>query len=664
MVLRNVITSVGSKVKVLPEVARALQSGRPVVALESTIVAHGMPYPQNLELAKDVSQILRSKGVIPATIAVKDGIFRAGLHPDELENLAMAGEENRALKCSTRDLPLMTCNTTQQSEENVQWGATTVAATMVLAHAANLNTFVTGGSGGVHRGGELSLDISTDLIELSRTPMIVVSAGVKSLLDIRRTLEYLETFGVPVGAWKSDEFPAFFSPSSGCKAPSRFDDAMSVARAYVSSRTLGLSSGMLVAVPNHDPAGEHVERTIKEALIEAEAAGIEGRDVTPFILRAVNKKTGGDSLRSNIALVKNNASVGADIAVAVSNEIQSQSGAFQQSVQLPQHDDESSRVVCIGGSVIDIIAKSCGDEEMIIGTSNPGTVFKSDGGVGRNIAEALARLGDKPLFYTSIGNDDGGEGVLSRLTSLGVVTNSDSVHFADGVSSSYVALLDEKSDLIGGIADMAANQSIPAPSVEALSDVDFVLIDSNAPRQVMIDAATNAVNAGALVCFEPTSVPKARQICENDEFIRHVSYIFPNEDELFAMGNVTASDASVGDDGIKHAASSLLGRMRLDFAHVVLTMGPCGVLLASKVGSPESSNIEFTVFPADPITDIKSSNGAGDTLCAAFIHALLNGANEKEAVTYGMRAAILSLNCAESAISPQISSLPRFSNAK
>ena len=655
MSLRNVI----NKVKVLPEVARALQSGRPVVALESTIVAHGMPYPQNLELAKDVSQILRAKGVIPATIAVKDGIFRAGLHPDELENLAMAGEENRALKCSTRDLPLMTCNTTQQSEENVQWGATTVAATMVLAHAANLNTFVTGGSGGVHRGGELSLDISTDLIELSRTPMIVVSAGVKSLLDIKRTLEYLETFGVPVGAWKSDEFPAFFSPTSGCKAPSRFDDAMSVARAYVSSRTLGLSSGMLVAVPNHDPAGEHVERAIKEALLEAEAAGIEGRDVTPFILRAVNEKTGGDSLRSNIALVKNNASVGADIAVAVSNEIQSQSGAlFQQSVQLPQ------QVLCIGASVIDIIAKSCGDEEMIIGTSNPGQVFKSDGGVGRNIAEALARLGDKPLFYTSIGNDDGGEGVLSRLHSLGVVTNRDSVHFADGVSSSYVALLDNKSDLIGGIADMVANQSIPAPSVEALSDVDFVLIDSNAPRQVMIDAATNAVNAGALVCFEPTSVPKAKQICENDEFIRHVSYVFPNEDELFAMSNVTASEPSIGDDDIKHAASSLLGRMKLDSAHVVLTMGPKGVLLASKVGSPESNNIEFTLFPADPITDIKSSNGAGDTLCAAFIHALLNGANEKQAVSYGMRAAILSLQCAESAISPQISSLPRFSEAK
>jgi len=300
--LRNVISAVGSKVKVLPEVAQALKSGRPVVALESTIVAHGMPYPQNIELAKEVSHILRERGVIPATIAVKDGIFRAGLHPDELENLAKAGEENRAIKCSTRDLPLMASNITttaqQRSEETVQWGATTVAATMRLAHAANINTFVTGGTGGVHRGGELSLDISTDLIELSRTPVIVVSAGVKSILDVKRTLEVLETFGVPVAAWQSDEFPAFFSPESGVKAPSRFNDAMSVARAYITGRELGMDSGMLVAVPNHDPAGVNVEKAIKEALHEAEIAGIEGRDVTPFILRTVNELTGGDSLRS------------------------------------------------------------------------------------------------------------------------------------------------------------------------------------------------------------------------------------------------------------------------------------------------------------------------------------------------------------------------------
>ena len=409
--LRNIISAVGSKVKVLPEVARALESGRPVVALESTIVAHGMPFPQNIELAKEVSNILRERGVIPATIAVKDGIFRAGLEPDELENLAMAGEENRAIKCSTRDLPLMaSISNMRRSDETVHWGATTVAATMRLAHAANISTFVTGGTGGVHRGGELSLDISTDLIELSRTPVIVVSAGVKSILDVKRTLEVLETFAVPVGAWQSDEFPAFFSTSSGVKAPSRFDDAMSVASAYISGRELGMDSGMLVAVPNRDPAGENVEKAIKEALSEAEAAGIEGRDITPFILRSVNEKTGGDSLRSNVALVKNNAKVGADIAVAVS-KLQFNSETTAQSIQLPDNprdaslsfsastfapgkdsdkNEVKSRVVCVGGSVIDIVAKSSANDKMIIGTSNIGKVFKSDGGVARNVSEVVS----------------------------------------------------------------------------------------------------------------------------------------------------------------------------------------------------------------------------------------------------------------------------------
>jgi len=676
--LRNIISAVGSKVKVLPEVARALESGRPVVALESTIVAHGMPFPQNIELAKEVSNILRERGVIPATIAVKDGIFRAGLEPDELENLAMAGEENRAIKCSTRDLPLMaSISNMRRSDETVHWGATTVAATMRLAHAANISTFVTGGTGGVHRGGELSLDISTDLIELSRTPVIVVSAGVKSILDVKRTLEVLETFGVPVGAWQSDEFPAFFSPSSGVKAPSRFDDAMSVASAYISGRELGMDSGMLVAVPNRDPAGENVEKAIKEALSEAEAAGIEGRDITPFILRLVNEKTGGDSLRSNVALVKNNAKVGADIAVAVS-KLQFNSETTVQSIQLPDNprdaslsfsastfapgkdsdkNDVKSRVVCVGGSVIDIVAKSSANDKMIIGTSNIGKVFKSDGGVARNVSEVLGRLGDKPLLYTSVGKDDGGEGIISRLIDCGVKTSDESVVFADGVTSSYVALLDDASDLVGGVADMDANQHIPTPSVAALSGVEFVLIDSNAPSRVMIESAANAVKACASVFFEPTSVPKAKKICENDSFIKNVSYAFPNEDELFAMSNTNKSvqgqNASDEFDHVKHAAASLLGRMRSDSsAHVVVTLGPRGVLLASKVGGPECS-VEHTLFPAETISKV-SSNGAGDTLCGAFIHALLNGADEKQAIRFGMKAAILSLQYEDGAISPYI----------
>lgn len=292
----------------LPEVSNALSSNRPVVALESTIIAHGMPYPQNLELSQELSAILREKGVTPATIAVKDGVCRVGLTEVEMNDLAVAGQEGRAAKISTRDLPVHLAKSSISSiSSDHQWGATTVASTMKMAHLAGISTFVTGGSGGVHRGAETSLDISADLYELGRTPVVVVSAGVKSILDIKLTLEQLETFGVPAVAFGTDEFPAFFSPKSGVAAPLRLDSAEEVAMAYLSGLNLDMPNGMLVAVPNDDPAGEAVENAIQSALKEADAAGVEGRDVTPFILKRVAEMTGGDSLRSNIALVRNNA---------------------------------------------------------------------------------------------------------------------------------------------------------------------------------------------------------------------------------------------------------------------------------------------------------------------------------------------------------------------
>ncbi|KAL7534382.1 hypothetical protein ACHAXR_008542 [Thalassiosira sp. AJA248-18] len=654
-----------SCVQILPEVADALSSGRPVVALESTIVAHGMPYPQNLELAKDVSSILRNKGVIPATIAIKNGVFRAGLHPDELENLSLAGEEGRAIKCSTRDLPLVASKHRNMnlSEENVQWGATTVAATMRLAHAAGISTFVTGGTGGVHRGGELSLDISTDLIELSRTPVVVISAGVKSILDIKRTMEVLETFAVPAGSWKSDEFPAFFSPKSGVKSPAMFENGMDVASAYLIGRELGMTSGMLVAVPNHDPAGEAVEIAIQEALREAKEAGIEGRDVTPFILQTVAKKTGGDSLRSNMSLVKRNAEVGADIANSIM-ELSLRGSTVPLSQPQIVSTQLKSRVVCVGGAVIDTIAKSISECEMIVGTSNPGIIHRSDGGVGRNVAEVIGRLGSKPLFYTAIGNDDGGQGLVMRLEKeCGVVTTEKSVHVVETSNTAqYLALLDHNSDLVGGVADMEALTEIPIPSVDELCGVDFLVIDANAPTETVMEAAKNGVKAECKVCFEPTSVPKAK-LLSSIEFIECLSYVFPNEDELFAMAE--ALDDGIESEGgkegtgectnkIRAAASKLLSIMKSEKAHIVVTRGSSGVLLASRA----NADLSFMEFPvADSIPEIKSSNGAGDTLCGAFIGALLQGANEEAATTFGMKAALLSLDCAEHAISPDVSSM-------
>lgn len=300
-------------------VKTALIQGKPVCALESTIVAHGMPFPENLKLAQEVEQILEDKGVVPATVAVRDGICRVGISKEELHDLARAGEEGRAQKCSTRDLPMILATATSQEKKGIMWGATTVASTMKLAHLAGISTFVTGGIGGVHRNGENSMDVSSDLTELGHTPVVVVSAGIKSILDIQRTIEVLETNCVPTFGWQTDEFPSFFSPSSGVSCPARADTAKEIADAYCFARQLRLPQGMLVGVPNNDPAGANVEMAIQSALYEAEKIGIRGRDVTPYILKKVAKMTGGDSLKSNMALVRHNAKVGAEIAIAISN---------------------------------------------------------------------------------------------------------------------------------------------------------------------------------------------------------------------------------------------------------------------------------------------------------------------------------------------------------
>ncbi|KAK9831350.1 hypothetical protein WJX81_004644 [Elliptochloris bilobata] len=294
-----------------PEVWNALQARAPVVALESTIISHGMPFPQNLETALQVEAIIREHGATPATIAVLDGHPHIGLTLAQLHRIASGGR--RVRKTSRRDLPAVMASRAD--------GATTVSATMLLASQAGIPFFVTGGLGGVHRGGEVSMDVSADLIELSRTPVAVVCAGAKTVLDIPRTLEVLETQGVCVAAYGADEFPAFFARSSGCRAPARVDSpaqAAALARAAWSLGPTGFC-GVLIGVPipaEHEAQGAAIERAIKAALGEAESSGVSGSDVTPFLLKRVAELTGGASLAANIMLIKHNAAIGAQIAVA------------------------------------------------------------------------------------------------------------------------------------------------------------------------------------------------------------------------------------------------------------------------------------------------------------------------------------------------------------
>ncbi|CAM0144548.1 unnamed protein product [Urochloa decumbens] len=340
-------------IAVAPEVAAALARGAAVVALESTIISHGqlpstlpfaadpllpctrkinnsernsirfpftaclppspgMPYPKNLQTAVEVEAVVRETGAIPATIAILDGVPHVGLSSEQLKRLAISGRQFQ--KTARRDIAHVVA-----SGGN---GATTVSATMFFAHKVGIPIFVTGGIGGVHRHGEQTMDISSDLTELGKTPVAVISAGVKSILDISRTLEYLETQGVTVAAYRTNEFPAFFTETSGCQAPCRVDSAEECAKIIYANRNLHLCSGILIAVPiptHHAASGNIIESAIQKALKEAEEKRIIGNAITPFMLERVKELTGGSSLEANIALVKNNARLGAEVAVALSN---------------------------------------------------------------------------------------------------------------------------------------------------------------------------------------------------------------------------------------------------------------------------------------------------------------------------------------------------------
>ena len=292
---------------VKPEVAEAIAAGKPVVALESTIISHGMPYPQNVQTALEVERIIRENGAVPATIAIIGGRLKAGLTPEEIEYFGKKGQS--IAKASRRDLAVLCA----RGED----GATTVTTTMIIAHMAGIRVFATGGIGGVHRGAETTMDISADLEELAHTPVMVVCAGAKSILDLGLTLEYLETHGVPVIGYGTEELPAFYTRKSGFKVDYRIDTPAELAKAFYVKQDMGLGGGMLVTNPipeEYSMDHEVINKAIDEAVAEANRLGIHGKETTPFLLAKIKDITGGDSLASNIQLVYNNARLAAKTA--------------------------------------------------------------------------------------------------------------------------------------------------------------------------------------------------------------------------------------------------------------------------------------------------------------------------------------------------------------
>ncbi|CAM9666376.1 unnamed protein product [Ectocarpus sp. 6 AP-2014] len=639
--LRRCLAAWGSSLQIEPGVQRALEEGRPIVALESTIISHGMPYPENLAMARGVEDIIRERGAVPATVAVLQGRPHVGLTASQLESLAEAGP--RARKCSRRDLAVALAQGVD--------GATTVAATSYLASLAGVKVFVTGGMGGVHRGAETTFDVSADLAELAQTPIVVVCAGVKSILDIEKTLEVLETNGVPVVSLGTDDFPAFFSPSSGVPSPLRLDTPSQVAAAAKAGFDLGMRNGMVVAVPNPTPmsGGAGIDAAIHEALEQAEARGLKGRDITPFVLASVNETTGGNSLKSNVALVRYNAKVGADIAVqlAALTGRPTAPGAF-----LARPTPTAApplRVAVFGGAVADIVSKPPTGTALTPGTSTPGETRQSFGGVGRNVAEGVARVllarrgdnvamgidsssdgsGAVVTLASVVGADEPGKGLVAGCEEAGVNAEAtvevgcSSGAGNDGGSdnagtASYVAVLGGDGDLVAAVADMRVLERMTADFVERHASIvdgaSVVIADGNLPPEGFARVSGLCAERNVPLVFEPTSVAKC-SVPFSAEAVGGIALSTPNLDELAAMSSAALGWRKAGSGGravreghslataaladgklvdarplgpaLKAVLEAMLGDVATPMAlldgarHVVVTLGSAGVVLAS-----------------------------------------------------------------------------------
>ncbi|KAM8861204.1 uncharacterized protein ACB058_008109 isoform 1-T1 [Synchiropus picturatus] len=641
--------------RVHPSVSQALAENAPVVALESTIITHGMPYPHNLSTAKEVEAIVRAHNATPATVGVIDGKVHVGLSSEELDYLSRSSS---SLKVSRRDLPYVISKGLS--------GGTTVSATMIAAHRAGIPVFVTGGIGGVHRDGENSLDISADLTELGRTPIAVVSAGVKSILDIARTLEFLETQGVCVATYgPSKNFPAFFSTQSGLTSPYQVCNPEEAADLIASALSLGLQSGVLLAVPipeEHAAAGQQIEVAIQTAVKEASMKGITGKDVTPFILQKVNELTKGKSLEANIALIHNNAKVGSQIACALSARMKRRKTTIcsDHKPKPPQSD-----IVVIGGINVDFIAKGK-TKTLQFGQTNPGSVCQSFGGVGRNIADSLSRLGHQPLFISATGADEHSEAVFSHCKHM---NTSGIVKLEQQSTATYCAVITESGELSLGLGDMDIHQRITEDYVskfeDQLSSATLVCLDGNIPTSTINYVCKIAKKHGVNIWYEPTDSEKACKPFLSEAW-KSLSYSSPNLAELCTMNRtlgLQTPEAVVFPllvlprslEEVLNVAMTL-SRPLLEHLHcLVVTLGHFGVLVS---GEHEAGSVNLTPrqkktkrklcalhYPALAVTSEETMNvsGAGDSLAGAMMAGMIQRRDTNTCVRMGLLAARLSL---------------------
>ncbi|KAI0322659.1 indigoidine synthase A-like protein [Amylostereum chailletii] len=532
----NDAISRGVPIDVHPEVQDALAAGKPLVALETTIVTHGMPHPTNLHTAQSVERVVRSTGAIPATIGLIAGRVKVGLESKDLEYLADTKSNPGSVKLSRRDLAAAIALKKD--------GGTTCSTTLLFAALAGIKVFATGGLGGVHRGGENSMDVSADLQELTRCPVGLVSAGVKSILDIGRS----ETLGVPVFTYgKSHQFPAFYSPRSEFKSPWRIDDPATAANVLYTQYSLGMQNGVLFGVPipaQYEAIGERIQEAVQQAVLESEENGMSkrGKEVTPWLLQRVGELTQGSSLKSNIALIENTALVGGQIAVAYA-ALAVQGGARNESNThtpgfVPQKTTSATpsvsnikapaKLIVVGSAAIDITAQAADvsgtNQNRGLHSTSPGSISLSLGGVGRNIAEAAHRilsstspsLQDATALVSSVGSDSFGRLLTEEIGRVGMRT--DGLVVNDSARSAVCNMVvDGAGDLIGGVADMGIIRDLNSHQV--LEQVKrhsstLILMDANLSPALLTDVVKycNDHHIMSEHDCEPTSVIKSTAI--------------------------------------------------------------------------------------------------------------------------------------------------------
>ncbi|VDM31016.1 unnamed protein product [Hydatigera taeniaeformis] len=626
------------------EVQEALVNRRAVVALESTILTHGLPADRALRLGLDVEAEVRANGAVPATIAILDGHLRVGLTHLELDRLIDGASRGNARKAAIRDLPFaLTC-----SDPSRVFG-TTVSSTSFAAHLVGIRVFATGGTGGVHLGAEVSMDISSDLLTLESIPVAVVSAGIKSILDIPKTLELLESRGVTVASVTTDIFPAFFTRNSGVKSPGRVDSPEEAARLFATSLAIRPSSGMLLAVPipeHMQAVGERVARAIEEAHKEAKQANITGSNVTPFMLERVRQLTDDASLEANIHLVLNNAKFAAQTAVKL---------IVQMSTLCSRNAPvKNPEIVIVGGANVDMAVKLRPEhlkttKDIYPPASYLGTVeVLGGGGVGRNVADAVGRLSPSHIFLTAVSNDADGRNLLQSQPFIAWKTAPASKFSSH--TAKYVGLLNSTGELLFGVADMDIHKQVTPEFVESelkklsLSHTKVICADGNMDTKTLKKLISIARSQNVPFWYEPTDLHKCVRIIDAITRDQPIDTISPNLTELKAIYlRVTNKQLQINPtshQSLVECASMIRRDLSTLASNWFVKMGKDGVVFVNK-----KEAFHFT-SPVKDQASIASVSGAGDSSVGAMLYLrYMKKWPWKRAVLGGLKAAELSLAC-------------------